>query len=105
MKPFADRPAAKAYDRDIALSPDGAPAQAPAAAPVAAPAISPQATIATIQAGQQAGRSIGTTAGSASSTAELNAAALLAMSDEEFEAHLQLGKKGANARFAALGGA
>jgi hypothetical protein len=34
----------------------------------------------------------------------LNAEALLNMSDEEFEASLRLGEKGANTRFAAIGG-
>jgi hypothetical protein len=52
--------------------------------------------------GQQASRSLSGGAGGGR-TAELNADALLNMSDEEFEAHLALGTKGANARFAAIG--
>lgn len=54
--------------------------------------------------GQQASRSLSGGNGGAARTAELNADAILNMSDEEFEAALQLGEKGANARFAAITG-
>jgi len=52
---------------------------------------------------QQASRSIGG-GGGGGRGAELNADALLNMSDEEFEQYLHLGEKGANSRFAAIGG-
>lgn len=62
----------------------------------------PQDIVSSITNGQRASRSLSGGAGTAS-TGQLNAEALLQMSDEEFEAHLQLGKKGADARFAAIG--
>jgi len=74
-----------------------------APAPQQPQGVAPAAQIAAIQAGQAQTRTLGTSGG-APGVAELNAQALLAMSDEEFEAHLKLGQKGANARFAAIGG-
>jgi septum formation topological specificity factor MinE len=61
-----------------------------------------QATVAAITAGQAASRSLSGGAGAAS-TGTLNADAILNMSDEEFEDYLQIGTKGANERFAAIG--
>jgi hypothetical protein len=55
-----------------------------------------------IRDGQQQSRSMSGGRGGGGVQA-LNAAALLEMSDEEFEEHLALGKKGANQRFAAIG--
>lgn len=72
-----------------------------AAAP-AQPGITPQQQVQAIRQGQGAARSLSTGAGSAA-PAQLNAEALLAMSDEEFEQHFGLGTKGANARFANVG--
>lgn len=69
----------------------------------AAPAANAQSRVAAVAAGQQASRSLSGGTGGASVT-ELNATELLNMSDEEFEAHLKLGQKGANARFAGIGG-
>lgn len=62
----------------------------------------PQAQVASIAKGQQASRSLsgGGTGGGAE---QLNAEALLKMSDDEFERYLRLGEKGADARFAAIG--
>jgi hypothetical protein len=64
---------------------------------------SAQAVVDSVNRGQQASRSLsgGNGAGRA---AELNAEAILNMSDEEFEQTLGLGTKGANSRFAAIGG-
>lgn len=58
-----------------------------------------QAQVAAVAAAQAASRSLSGGTGSAAPEV-VNAEALLAMSDEEFEAHLKLGEKGANARFA-----
>lgn len=58
--------------------------------------------VAGIRQGQGASRSLSGGAGGGR-TGELNAEALLAMSDEEFEAHLGLGKKGASERFMQVG--
>lgn len=62
----------------------------------------PQQQVQAIRQGQGAARSLSTGAGGAA-PAQLNAEALLAMSDEEFEAHFGLGTKGANQRFANVG--
>lgn len=70
------------------------------ATPVGGP--TPQAVIASVNAGQQASRSLSGGAGG-QGTEQMNAEALLNMNDDEFEAYLQLGKKGADARFAAIG--
>lgn len=83
------------------------PAQMPYAQPVSAPVAQPgQITaaqqVAAIRQGQGAARSLSVGAGSAGAAA-LNAEALLAMSDDEFEQHFGFGNKGANARFAAIG--
>jgi hypothetical protein len=65
---------------------------------------SPQAVIDSVNQGQQQSRSLsGGGAGGGGNAGALNAQALLDMSDEEFERHLALGSKGANARFAAVG--
>lgn len=72
----------------------------PAAAPAAQPA--PAAVLATVRAQNGASRSLSTASGGAAAQ-ELNAEALLALSDEEFEKVLRLGEKGANARFAGVG--
>jgi len=56
-----------------------------------------------VRAGQQASRSLSGGSGSQASTEELNAQALLAMTDDEFEQYLKLGTKGANERFAQIG--
>lgn len=63
----------------------------------------PSATevVAGVRRGQDLSRSL--SGGGAASATVLNAEALLAMSDEEFEEHLALGTKGANARFAGIG--
>lgn len=57
-----------------------------------------QAQVRAVQQGQQRSRSL-SGGGGAPSTEVLNAEALLAMSDEEFEQALALGSKGAEARF------
>jgi hypothetical protein len=59
------------------------------------------AVVASVTNGQQVSRSL--SGGGSGGTAELNAEAVLNMSDEEFEAHFGLGTKGANARFASVG--
>lgn len=90
-----------------APAPTVAPAPAPVAAapaptaPVAAP--SAAAVVDSVIAGQQASRSLSTAPGGGGA-AELNAEALLKMNDEEFEAYLKLGTRGANDRFAAVAG-
>lgn len=58
-----------------------------------------------VRKGQRSGLSVGAASGSSSgsSAAELNAQALLNMTDEEFERHLRLGERGANERFANIG--
>lgn len=63
----------------------------------------PQDVIQSVNRGQQASRSLSPGSGAAS-TQTLNAEAILAMSDDEFEQFLKLGEKGANSRFAAIGG-
>lgn len=60
-----------------------------------------QSTIRDIRHAQSQSKSLG--GGGGAGTKELNAEALLAMNDEEFEEYLGLGQKGANARFAAIG--
>lgn len=75
--------------------------------PVTIPAAQPgapsaAAVVAAAQHGQQATRTLSGGSGAATA-AQMNAEALLNMSDEEFEAYLKLGQKGANARFAAIG--
>lgn len=62
----------------------------------------PQAQVEAIGQGRAASRSL-SGGGAGAGTTQLNAEALLNMSDEEFEAYLQLDKKGANERFAAVG--
>lgn len=59
-------------------------------------------TVKNIRTNQQQNRSLSNAGGNAGAGA-LNAAALLEMSDDEFEDYLKLGAKGANARFAAIG--
>jgi len=59
-----------------------------------------QALVRGVKQAQGASRSL--SGGRGPSAAALNAEALLNMSDEEFEEHLALGKKGADARFAAI---
>ncbi|TXH45942.1 MAG: hypothetical protein E6Q97_30565 [Desulfurellales bacterium] len=76
-------------------------ANTPAPTPPAA-APSPSAVVAAAQQGQAATRTLSVGGGAATAT-QMNAEALLSMSDEEFEAYLKLGQKGANARFAAIG--
>lgn len=61
-----------------------------------------QQRLAAVKTGIQATRSLGT--GGAAPAAQLNAEAILGMSDEEFEASLALGTKGADDRFRALFG-
>lgn len=63
---------------------------------------SPAAVVAAAQQGQTVTRTL-SVGGGAATPAQMNAEALLSMSDEEFEAYLKLGQKGANARFAAIG--
>lgn len=85
-------------------TPTPAPAPVPAPAPAPAPAPggpAPSATVAAVRQAQSASRTLSAGAGGGAAVA-LNAEALLAMSDEEFEQHLALGQKGANARFAAV---
>lgn len=65
--------------------------------------VQPQAAVRAVRAGQQASRSLSGGGGGSLSTEELNAEALLNMSDDEFERYLKLGTKGANERFAAIG--
>jgi len=80
--------------------------QQPAPLPVPQPnggGVQPQAAVRAVRAGQQASRSLSGSGGVSLSTQELNAEALLAMSDDEFEQYLGLGQKGANSRFAAIG--
>lgn len=89
-------PAAPQQPQPAAIAPQPSPA------PVNAPVLTPAAVVAAAQAGQAATRTLSTGAG-APATAQLNAEALLNMSDEEFENYLRLGTKGANARFAAIG--
>lgn len=62
-----------------------------------------QQRIASINQGQQQSRSLSGGGAAGQRTEQLNAEALLNMSDEEFEEYLKLGEKGANARFAAIG--
>ncbi len=57
--------------------------------------------VAATRQGQEVSRSL--SGGAAAGAAQLNAEALLNMSDEEFEAQLALGSKGANNRFAQIG--
>jgi hypothetical protein len=107
-----------AQARGYAAPAPGAPAPVPAAQPAAAPTpavaarptlppadgrVDPAAIVASIHAGQEASRSIsGSGAGGA---AQLNAEALLQMSDDEFAAYLKLGQgKGSNDRFREIAG-
>jgi len=61
----------------------------------------PNAQIANIRSNQQQTRSLSSSAGSPNT--QLNAEALLNMSDEEFEDYFKLGTKGADKRFASIG--
>lgn len=102
---------ARGYRAGSAQTPSQTTPATPAPAPVATPqsgqqqsagsAPSPSAVVAAARQGQQATRSL--SGGAGGGVAELNAEALLSMSDEEFEQVLKLGQKGANARFAAIG--
>lgn len=78
------------------------PPQGQQPSPVTPQTPSAAAIVAAAQQGQQATRTL-SNAGGTGGTATMNAEALLSMSDEEFEAYLKLGTKGANARFAAIG--
>lgn len=81
-----------------------APAAPATAAPVApTPPPSPAAIVDSVTRAQQQSRSLSGTG--AANTATLNAEAILAMSDDEFERTLGLGTKAANANFAAIAGA
>lgn len=62
-----------------------------------------QQRVAAINNGQQQSRSLSGGGAGGQRTEQLNADALLNMSDEEFEEYLGIGQKGANARFAAIG--
>ncbi len=76
----------------------------PQLAPIPArPGPTPQAQVQAINAGQAASRSLSGGGGGAAPAGQLNAEAVLNMSEEEFEQYLGIGKKGANARFAAIG--
>lgn len=81
----------------------GSGGQGAGAAPRALKQPQQGARLATIAKGQRNSRSMGGSGGSGSA-AELNAEALLDMSDAEFEEYLGLGTKGANERFAAIAG-
>lgn len=103
------RPGAPAGSSTAPLQPQGgAPQpQATAPSPGTVPAVpngapAAAAVVAAAQQGQAATRTLSGGSGAASTT-NLNAEALLSMSDEEFEQYLKLGTKGANARFAAIG--
>lgn len=74
------------------------PQPAPTPAPVS---VAPSATIAAIQAGQAAGRSLSGAAGGGAAAIP-NAEALASMTDEEFEAALGIGQRGANSRFQSI---
>lgn len=63
----------------------------------------PQAALEAVRRGQANSQSVGA-AGGGGDAGQLNAQALLNMSDSEFEEYLGLGKKGANERFAAIAG-
>jgi hypothetical protein len=63
---------------------------------------SAQDAVRAIRNGKAQSRSLGGGGGGGGAQA-LNAQALLEMGDDEFEAYLALGKKGANERFAAIG--
>lgn len=56
-----------------------------------------------VQNAQQQSRSLSGGGSGSLNVEQLNAQALLNMTDEEFEAHLALGQKGANQRFASIG--
>jgi hypothetical protein len=89
-----------------AAQPAPAPAPGAAARPIVPPAagrVDPAAIVASVHAGQEASRSIsGSGAGGA---AQLNAEALLSMSDDEFAAYLKLGQgKSSNDRFREIAG-
>lgn len=88
----------------VAVTPAPAAATpAPAAAPAAGAAlIKPAAAVAAVKAGQAASKSLSGQGGH--SVADLNAEALLSMSDDEFAAHLKLTERGANQRFLEVGG-
>ncbi len=62
----------------------------------------PSAVVRGVQAGQQASRTL-SGGGNSGGVAQLNAEAVLAMTDDEFQEYIQLGSKGADARFAAIG--
>lgn len=105
------RPGAPAAVPVAAPQPAPQAAPVPAAAPVGAQggqnapqngAPAAAAVVAAAQQGQAATRTLSGGSGAAS-PAQMNAEALLSMSDEEFEQYLKLGQKGANARFAAIG--
>lgn len=90
-----------------APTPQPIPQQQSAAPAPATPQAQPQANggqqrLQSIRQGVQASRSLGT--GGAAPATQLNADAILNMSDEEFEASLGLGTKGADDRFRALFG-
>lgn len=75
---------------------------APNSPPPPPPALSPAEVIASVAQGKAASRSL---SGSGAAAAdEINANAILKMSDAEFEQFLGLGRPGANERFAAIGG-
>lgn len=82
-------------------APAAAPAPIAPVVPVARP-LTPQATIEAVRQGQAVSRSL--SSGGAAGAVDLNAEAILNMSDEEFEAHMKLGSKHANRLFAEIGG-
>lgn len=81
----------------------GAPTPTPTPTPAPAPAaLTPAAVVAAAAAGKQQARSLSGPGGGAAK--ELDASALLAMTDDEFADYMKLGSKGANARFEAIAG-
>jgi hypothetical protein len=62
-----------------------------------------QQILASVEQGRATSKTL-SSGGGAGGAVDLNAEALLSMSDEEFEHHLQLGTRNGSARFAAIGG-
>jgi len=88
---------ARGYQSGLVAQPNNPPPVQPSRG------VQPQAAVRAVRAGQQASRSLSGGSGSQATTEELNAQALLAMTDDEFEQYLKLGTKGANERFAQIG--
>lgn len=87
---------------EVVAQPTPTPTPAPTPSPTPAPAPTPAQIVAAAAAGQVQSRTL--SGGNGATTTQLNAEAVVNMSDEQFDEYLKAGTKGADTRFQALFG-